>query len=269
MVYLVLLLLPVLFGCSSTDDLFLPSEKQANIKGEYIFRRHNEYFYNPQLPKPRDPPIYPWESPLNLPEITKEYFRCKGSCVNPELIVDNKGELKSYFDCDGDDAHGLPLRDGEEFIYTILIDILNYLQEETGHGVVITSGHRCPDHNTYVDPSKDNLYSKHMIGAEVSFYIDTMEYQPQVVIELLRDYYRNDVPEYASFLRYEKSNTNVRTRPWYNKEIFVKLFEPDEGRSLDNQHSFPYISIQVRYDRVHDEKITYSWNKAHRHYLRK
>lgn len=269
MIYLLFIVLPLLCGCSSNDDQLASSEKRANVKGEYIFRKHNEYFYNPSLPKVVEPPIYPWESRVNLPEITKEYFRCKGNCMHPELIEEHDGKLTSHFDCDGNDEHGLPLREGKEFIYTILIDILNYIQEETGKRVIITSGHRCPAHNIYIDTSKENLYSKHLIGAEVSFYVDSMEYHPRSIIDLLINYYQMDSSEYATFIRYEKSNTNVRTKPWYNKEVFVKLFETDEGRNLDNQHPYPYISIQVRYDREHDERVTYSWNKAHKGYLRK
>jgi Peptidase M15 len=269
MIYIIILLLPALFGCSSADDLFTNNDQRSNSKGEYIYRQHDEYFYNPALPKPRAPENYPWEDNLQHSKITKDYFRCTGSCVHPELIIDQSEGLKSYFDCDGDDAHGLPLREGKEFIYSILIDLLNYVQEETGHRVVITSGHRCPDHNSYVDQSNENLYSKHLIGAEVAFYVENLEYQPQEIISILRDYYKNEPSDYATFLRYEKSNTNVRTKPWYNKEVFIKLFDPDEGRDLDSQHPYSYIAIQVRYDREFNEKVTYSWNKAHRHYLRR
>lgn len=266
-----LFLLPLLlYGCSSSDDNTIDSKHFLHAKGEYIFRKHNEYFYAPPSPKEKPPPHYPWENNHNLPLITKDFFRCRGSATNPEKIIEQSGELKTLYDCEGEDAHGLPLRNGKEFIFPILLNLLNYLQETTGKKVLITSGHRCPAHNTYIDPSKENLYSKHMIGGEVSFYLQGMERTPQEVIQLLLNYYENDSEsDYRSFSRYQKQNTNVRTPPWYNKEIFIKLFASDEGRNLDNTHQYPYISIQVRYDREQEERVAYSWKKANRELLRK
>lgn len=269
MIYIFILLLPVLFGCSSADDLFIGGEKGPHINGEYIYRKHHEYFYQPEAPQPGREPLYPWETPFGIPRITKDYFRCRGSALHPELLLESGGEAKPYSDCCGEDEHGLPIREGKEFIYPILIDLLNYLQRATGHRAIITSGHRCPAHNAYVDPSKNNLYSKHLIGAEVSFYMEGMEDKPLETIGLLCDYYREDLPEYASFIRYDAGNKELRSRPWCNKEIFIKLFEADEGRNGDNSHPYPYISIQVRYDRERQEKVEYSWNRANRHYLRK
>lgn len=268
--YYLIILIPLLASCSSSDDLFSGGDWHQHVKGEYIYRQHDEYFYNPPLPELVSPPQYSWDSDSKHPKITKEFFRCRGSAIHPELVTEVNGELKTFYDCEGDDSHGLPLRGGKEFIYPILIDLLNYLQQQTGQQIIITSGHRCPTHNSYIDHTKENLYSKHMIGAEVSFYVEGLEYKPQEVISLLREYYANEESsDYSSFLRYEKSNTNVRTMPWYNKEIFVKLFEPDEGRNLENEHPYPYISIQVRYDRELDKKVSYSWNEANRNFLRR
>ena len=114
--------------------------------------------------------------------------------------------------------------------------------------MIITSGHRCPQHNTYVDPSYYNRTSKHLIGAEVSFYVQGMEYLAETIAHYLQDYYHThfDRPDYAVFKRYEKNDTNVSTQPWYNKEIFIKLFKKDEGHNFDNRHPYPYVSIQVR-----------------------
>lgn len=200
------------------------------------------------------PPTYEWRKEGPAP-ITKEFFRCKGCSTNPPYTNNEE----TVTDCGGWRKHSLPVKEKEEFIYPILITLLNYVQERTGHKVIITSGHRCPQHNTYVDPGRGNQYSKHMIGAEVSFYVEGME--PLAIVEIIQEYYKDT--EYALFKRYE-GETNVSTPPWSNKEIFIKLFKESEGRNGDNQHPYPYLSIQVRYDRERGEAVTYSWAQANK-----
>jgi hypothetical protein len=73
--------------------------------------------------------------------------------------------------------------------------------------------------------------------------------------------------EYLEFKRYEKEDVNTRTPPWFNKEIFVKLFMADEGRDFDNQHGFPYLSLQVRFDREKNEKVRFD-DKQIKNYMR-
>ena len=125
----------------------------------------------------------------------------------------------------------LPLLNNKEFIYPILIDLLNYIQDKSDKKVVITSGHRCPEHNAYIDSSKENQASKHMIGAEVSFYVKGLEDQPEKVIKLIQSYYQ-EKPKICRFKRISRNLnamrkiiTNVSSFPWMNKEIFVKLFK--------------------------------------------
>lgn len=262
-------------SCSSSDEIPTTSSSARFQKGEYIYRKHDESLFAvaPQTPNKPDP--YPWELGQvgNHLKITKEFFRCKGSNLNPPKTAQEKGEQVQYFDCGGAEKHSLPLRDNKEFIYPILLDLMNYIQAKTNKKVVITSGHRCPDHNNYVDSSSSNLYSKHMVGAEVSFYVQGMEDRPDQVIALLQKYYK-DTPkyegkkEYIEFKRYDKNDAGVSTLPWFNKEIFVKLFHKKEGRNFDNRHPYPYISVQVRYDWDLKEKVIYTWDKATRNYLR-
>lgn len=221
------------------------------------------------------PPLkYPWDKvDLSHPmKINKEFFRCKGNVLNPCHIFDQNGERIHHYDCGGIQKHGLPLRNGKEFIYPLLIDLMNYIQIRTEKKVVITSGHRCPEHNTYVDSSKQNQSSKHMIGAEVSFYVYGMEHCPEIIIKLIQEFYTSEVsvkqiPQYSEFKRYEKVS-DVETKPWFNKEIFIKLYKKHEGRNYDNRHSYPYISIQLRFDRDLNETVNYSWEKANRNYYR-
>jgi hypothetical protein len=260
-------------GCSSSDEKDNDLARIQNASGEYIYRIHDEYLFKPQPPAKVARALYPWES-HSANKITKEYFRCKGSSLNPPRFVQQKTELVKLSDCGGCDKHSLPLNNNKEFIYPILIDILNYIQDKSGQKIVITSGHRCPDHNTYVDGSKENQSSKHMIGAEVSFYVQGWEDHPEKAIQLIQDYYKTNpkyakMKEFQEFERYEKGNTNVLTPPWMNKEIFIKLFKKKEGRNFDNRHPYPYVSIQVRYDTATNEKVIYTWEKANRNFLRK
>lgn len=248
--------------------------RRRNCKGEYIYRSQADYFYPISTPAytPRAP--YPWESETNLPRITKEFFRCKGSSVNPPIVdMSDPNTPNLCADCEGSSRHGLPILNGKENVYPILVDLLNYIQRKTGKRVIITCGHRCPVHNTYSDPSKDNRTSKHQIGAEVDFYVQGMEERPQEIIGLVMQYYQETAAykgdkEFLEFKRYEKSDTGVATQPWLNKEIFIKLFQKNEGRDADNRHPHPYISLQVRYDRERKERVIYEWGKANKGYPR-
>lgn len=273
---LFLLLILVLGGCNQKEA---PAKNRFSKyhKGEYIYRTHTEYRFIPPAPKLQSQTAYPWELGMidNIPKITKEFFRCKGSTLNPVHLVQEKEELVRYFDCGGSEKHSLPLRHKKEFIYPILIDLTNYIQAKTKKRLVITSGYRCPEHNTYVDASASNRYSKHMIGAEVSFYVQGMEEQPDKIINLIKEYYTTstlplykDQKDFTEFKRYEKGDVDVSTQPWYNKEIFIKLYKKKEGRNFDNRHPYPYLSIQVRLDTETQEKVSYSWEKAFNNYLR-
>lgn len=167
----------------------------------------------------------------------------------------------------------MPLRAQQEFIYSILIDLLNEIQIKTGRRVVITCGHCCPEHSLYLDASPINQTSKHLIGAEVDFYVEGLEKEPEKVVEIILAFYREQLKykglkEFQEFKRYEKGETNVTLLPWYNKEIFVKIFNETEGRDFDNRHPYPYVSIQVRYDWDLKEKVVYSWEKAFRQFYR-
>lgn len=262
-------------ACSQTDDSFLNSSNQRFQKGEYIYRKHDESFFSLAPQTSHAPTPYPWEQSRvgSQFKITKEFFRCKGSTLNPPRSVKEKEETVHYFDCGGIEKHSLPLRDKKEFIYPILIELLNNIQAKTNKRVVITSGHRCPDHNAYVDSSESNRYSKHMIGAEVSFYVQGLEDRPDIIIKLIQDYFK-ETPKYqgqkefTEFERYAKGDSGASTQPWYNKEIFIKLFHRKEGRNFDNRHPYPYICLQVRYDYDTQEKVIYTWDKATHNYLR-
>lgn len=263
--------------CASCDSPGNQADKIAPVmlqRGEYISRLHDEFVQVP-LPEKKNLLPYPWKrkSVGTYPQITKGHFRCKGKCTNPDKLIQQSGESVYLQDCGGCEQHSLPLNNKKEFIYPILINLLNYVQAREKKQVYITSGHRCPDHNRYNDSSSKNQCSKHMIGAEVSFYVIGRENAPETIVNLLKEYFFKNpdyhgLLEYQEFNRWEKPDLDTSTLPWYNKEVFIKIYRANEGRNWDNDHSFPYISIQVRYDRSAKEKVFYSWDKAFRNFWR-
>lgn len=239
--------------------LFSPSQnKRNNLYGEYLVREEKERTPCPSATA-KEAPKYPWEETYagKFPKITREYFRCKGSPLHPVHKIEKEGkEPHVYRDCSG--AHGLPVKDGIEYVYPTLLTLLNYIQEKTDHRVVITSGHCCPEHSLYLDPTPYNCASKHMIGAEVDFYVEGMEQESDKIIQIIQQYYQKHAQkEYREFSRYQKTNLNVSTPAWMNKEIFVKLYLPHEGRDADNQHPYPYLSIQIRFDPKTNAQVSY------------
>jgi hypothetical protein len=263
-----LLILIFLFSCQGGDLTQEAALKRKNQKGEFIARTHDQITSIPQM-EVNPPPAYSWSAPEKnaLPRITKEHFRCKGSISNPVRSEVVRGEQVLHYDCGGSERHSLYLIDGKEGVYPILIDLLNFVQQKTGKRVIITSGYRCPAHNTYVDSQPSNQTSKHMIAAEVNFYVQGLEQKPEEIVRILKDYYKGQ-KGYEDFQRYEKPDCQVSTQPWMNKEIFIKLYKPKEGRNFDNRHSYPYLSIQVRHDRDKNQRVTYSWDLALRGYHR-
>jgi len=311
-----LLLFLLLSACNEQD-------KGPSPSGAYLSLDGTEKLYPPPTPKlvKKDP--YPWEERFlgSHPKITKEFFRCQGNRLNPPKITERANkERYSVIDCEGGNKHGLPFIGNQEGVYPILLDILNFLQNETGCRLVITCGHSCPAHNEWALENKEDMASKHMIGAEVDFYLEGMEERPKEVVDLIKSYYQRGQgdgkekkegttereettsqkhsrhhedfvslgesanradsdysqaptqgdpaykidPAYTVFKRYE-GKTNASIKPWFNKEIFIKILESHEGRDPDNLHAFPYISLQVRYDRALKKRVVFTWEQARRY----
>jgi len=226
----------------------------------------------PQVsPKHQELEPYPWQERCeqgkhssHLRPLTKEYFRCKGSSLHlPRIVSDKSVEHKRFYDCSGGHKHSLPLQDGKEYVYPILIELLNEVQRKTNLPVIVTSGHRCPTHQAYIDSSAKGFSSKHLIAAEVRFYVQGLQEHPEEVIKHLIRHYEGQEKVYAAFQRFEKE-TDVSTPPWHNKEIFIKLYKSHEGRDFDNRHPYPYISIQVRFDREKNEPVRITHETSNR-----
>ena len=249
-----------LAACSEMERSEKELIRKRNELSEPIIRLQKEFFFASASPELQKRPVYPWEegSSDGYFRITKEYFSCRGSAIND-----------ASEDCSGSMTHGLPFRDGKEFIYPILIQLLGYIQERTKHKIIVTCGHRCPKHNTYADPIKFNQTSKHQIGAEVDFYVEGFEETPLEIVRLIMQYYHdlND-PEYLPFSRCQHNPRKLEHPGWYNQEIIIRLQEKDEGRDLDNRHPYPYITIEVRYDRDTNQLVEYNWQAANTGYVR-
>lgn len=241
------LLLPFLFfACSGLEQSQRDRLMEANATREPIYRNEEERVLV-VAPEPQRRERYPWEERRGtlFPRITKEYFRCRGVTTHPPIQANNKGY---YLDCGGYASHSLPTRDGEEFIYPRLIELLNFVQEEAKQRVRITCGHRCPDHNRYAEPQKSSSY--HMIGAEVDFYVEN--FSAEKVVGLLQK--ALDAPL--------KRTGNV----WKNDEVTIRLYPPGEGRDIDNQHDLPYLALQLR--KSEGKTISYTWHQANKGFYR-
>jgi len=261
------LLAIIFFSCSGLQKTEYDKIRKKNLTSERITRNHGDtldLIKNPSMNK-GDP--YFWEDvdQAYLPKITKDFFRCRGHSKNPTKEF-NKTTLS---DCNGSSKHSLPLIHGRENVYQALLDILNYIQTKLNQKVVVTCGYRCPKHSIYSEPTQTESY--HMLGAEVDFYVKGYETQAESVIEEIINYYKNsdfykNKSDYTTFQRVTVNES--QTKAWLNKEICIKYFDKSEGRDIDNRHPYPYISIQVRYDKDLKEKIIFSKSKAEKGYYK-
>ena len=202
-----ILLILSLFAISCSKE-----RKPKEVISEPLAARVQTAHFSLAAPKLQTPSPYPWQDEFTstLRPITKEYFRCQGNPLNsPRIVVEGTKEVQRYYDCCGGDKHSLPLRDQKEYVYPILIELLNELQRKTNMPVIVTSGHRCPTHQTFIDATPKASGSKHLICAEVCFYVQGLEERPEALLQHLFDYYKTqesykDKKEYATFSRFEK-----------------------------------------------------------------
>ena len=117
-----------LLGCRNQSHT---SKKKFNAEYLYLLESDPLPAPFPPLPQGREP--YPWESKYigKYPRITKDYFRCRGNLLHPMITRKKEGREPEHFrDCGGGEKHGLPIKEGKEFIYPKLLELLNYLQEK-------------------------------------------------------------------------------------------------------------------------------------------
>lgn len=260
-------------SCSKMEESERDKLLKINEVTEKIYRHEDEHYFHSNEVVVRSLTPYPWEPKTLLVDrkIIKEFFRCRGSSENVnKSIIDEYREKTTNPDCQGMEKHGLPYRDGQEFIYPALIELLNYVQEKVGKKVIITTGHRCPQHNAFADPSKQNKTSKHQVGAEVDFFVEGFEETPLEIVRFIMHYYtEHEELDYGPFRECRRNPLGLKHPGWYNQEIIVNVKEKDEGRDFDNRHPYPYVTIELRCDRSNDNKpLNYNWNTAHNCYLR-
>jgi len=258
-----LFILSSLVGCSGLEKSEQKKVRQHNLTVMPLERQEDEILFSFPKIVAKKRPSYPWDSKRIGPHlrITKEFFRCHGNVLNPPIQVYKFKELVYHLDCGGTLRHSLPIKNGKEFIYPILIDLLNHIQEKTGKRVIITCGHRCPAHNLYADHSRGARSSKHLIGGEVDFYVEGFEHNPTAIVEVIEEYYT------APFKRSSRFST-ASTPSWYNKEVAITLNHSQEGRDLDNVHPYPYLSIQVLYDKENRRAVHFNWHQAYNGFLK-
>src|SRR5690349_14225028 len=78
----------VLVGCSGLQQSQQRKWRQLNAKEEKIARHHADRHYPITTPRLHVREKYPWELAYlgKHPKITKEFFRCKGSGLNPPRL---------------------------------------------------------------------------------------------------------------------------------------------------------------------------------------
>lgn len=240
-----LLLFFLFVSCSKAEKRQEEQLKKFHQKMGYITRlKGQRQFIFPAIKKSAAPKYHFLRvSDTGLPLITKEYFRCKGSCssgvryLNSEII----------FDCDGIKSHSLPIKEGKEFIYPILIQTLNVLQERLNKRITILEAHRCPKHNRFVDASYKNSFSKHQIGAKVTFYFEDVSCN--TVLDILFQFFEG-----------KKQKLFARKSGWANKYINVCLHKDVN----ENEQIGEYLSLEVLFDSQTQKRIEYTYQKAHR-----
>ena len=259
---LILILAFSLYGCSGLEQSEQEKIKKTQALSEPILRYRDEKFHAICFPEQKIRERYSWENTTahKFPKITKEAFRCKGSgSPKPKISRENL----AMFDCQGADKHSLPIYEDKEFIYPALLEILNELQDQLKRKVVVTAGHRCYKHQTFLLGTTTGAVTKYVLGAQVDFLIDGIEASSGKIIDCLQEYYKRVFPDQKEY-QLEKSVIGV----WHNKEISMRVYAKHEGRNEDNTHDLPYLSIELKHDRVLDKKIQVNYQQALSGYYR-
>lgn len=203
-------------------------------------------------------PTYPWSRPASLhPPITARHFRCRGDILNPpRAIAGDKGTITYIEDCGGKERHSLPIEEGRESVPWLLIYLLNALQESCDAPVTILCGHRCPLHHRYALTNGGESNSKHLIAAEVDFYIERGEAKSGELVDRLLLLYKGLPP------CHQAKETLPIPGGWKNGEISccVKCAQGDS----DLIEGKEYVVLSLSYDRKKKKRVSYSWELANR-----
>jgi hypothetical protein len=251
-----------LCACSGLEKSEQDKIKKMHALSEPILRFSQEKLYTLKFPEQKVRERYSWENTTahHFPKITKEAFRCKGA-GHPQLKMSR--ENVALFDCQGPDKHSLPIVEDKEAVYPALLEILNGIQDHLKRKVVVTAGHRCYQHQTYLLGTTSGAITKYLIGAQVDFLVEGVSLLHHSVIDCLQDYYNKTFGGDKEYVL-EKSAAGV----WQNKEIALRYVAKHEGRNEDNSHEYPYFSLELKYDRSLDKKIQLNPQHAMKCYYR-
>ena len=242
---------------------------RPKVVRRYPIMRSNQDVEFPLLPPwENEERLYPWDQEQGtvFSTITKENFRCKGGTHHRlRKLVGANQQVHYIEDCQGGGEHPLPLQEGKEFIYPVLIDLLNHLQKALQARVVITSGHRCPQHQLYISPKCHQAHSKHLIGYAVDFIFDRKSLDVKKTLHAMQKFYAKNNHGLEDIQFYTlHSDFSVQSHPisFGNQEIRVTFFPADTLIDGDNTHAEPFARIEVLYDRFRKQKVFCSWEKA-------
>lgn len=131
-------------------------------------------------------PIYFWREHSSSVSITQDHFRCMGSVINPPRVVRNRqGQLMTLLDCGGAKEHSLPLKDQQEYINPMILELCVDLCEKTDSQIDILAGHLCQAHARYLDYFESDKAWKHAMGEAVQFCVRGFELRGRELIDLL------------------------------------------------------------------------------------
>ncbi len=145
-----------------------------------------------------------------------------------------------FYDCQGGclPKNGVDVR---------LMAFLNKVDEEYDDNLIITSAHRCFQHNLFSymllaatgkDPRVIRIDSKHVTvsGLEKCCAVDFLILPKNA--EQLQNAIDNEFKRLF--------NEVFKGRYEFEELFWLKVYDRDEGRDFDNKHNQPYIHIQLR-----------------------
>jgi len=240
-----------LVGCSGLEQSEQEQIRKVNAKVDPITRFSDEHFYEISFPqKKTEKRAGLKESSSSIKKIDKEQFRCRGSLSNKPIV---SLDGKTLNDCEGAYKHSLPIRAEKEFVYPALIEVLSFIQNRLSKKVVILSGHRCIDHLRYIKQDYTPVSFKSLIGAEVRFYVEGAENEHDSIVSAIFSYYDLFFPKDKQMVSFISSSEN---KVHENKELTVRLIEPNDPEIEEHALSFPYYQIELKFDRELNKKIS-------------
>lgn len=230
----------LLVSCTDLKTVKEEEIRRKNATREPLVRTLEDVRFPIFIPLKKTRTSYPWESAnKRLVPLSPEDLRCKGSPLHPSRslpVLD--GGIHEIKDCT---PHSLPKMEGEEVYSKLILEKLNLIQRELGRQVLITSGHRCPIHNIYCNPTGTAVFNKHLVAARVDFIVQTDS--PEEVVDILRRHSKDKFTQAGDRLQ------------WNSSELSIQWTRSLDLRDFDNRHNLPYFTIE-------DHQMPLTWDLA-------